>query len=201
MKATERFARAAKRVRWWGLRIKGWIQDWPWLVNGIGAIVLAAYWSATWKWPTVSGARALDKATTSDNIMFLNLGVATLAAMVAGFSGVVVIFGLSGDSERFRRLRESGGDRLEANWTSVIAVAFGGAFLAVVCAGLAIGGLVQVSLWLGFYALLLAGHGSLRLVWLLQKLARIVRGDDQDHAVTERQVDAASLIPVRRAAG
>lgn len=78
-----------------------------------------------------------------------------------------------------RRLRDLGGERLQANWTAVVGVAFAGAFAAVVCARLALGGLPEPSLWIGLYALLLTGHGALRLIWLLQTLARIVRTEDR----------------------
>jgi hypothetical protein len=179
--------------------MQAWVQDWPWTVNGIAVIAVGAYWVCTWRWPTVSAPRIVDAAASGAEIMTLHLGVAAVAVMVAGFSGIVVIFGLSGDSERMRRLREIGGERLQANWTSVVGVAFSGAYIAVVCAGLALSGLAQPSLWIGIYAFLLTGHGALRLIWLLRNLARVVRTEDQLRARKAREVDAATLIPQRRA--
>jgi hypothetical protein len=197
--ARERMQTVAAPIGRAARRVQGWVQDWPWVVNGVALAAVVAYWVSTWRWRGVSAPRLLDAGASDAEVMTLHLGVAALAAMVAGFSGVVVIFGLSGDSKRMRRLRDLGGDRLQANWTSVVAVAFSGAFIAVICAGLALGGLPEPSLWVGMYAVLLTGHGSLRLIWLLQTLARIVRTEDQVRARQAREIDAATLVPQRRA--
>lgn len=177
-------------------RVKATAQDYPIVVNvGLLAVVVG-YWATTvsW-WPSLSVARGLDQVSTSENLMTLHLGAAALAAMVAGFSGVVVVFGLSGESERFRRLRDAGGRRLHANWISVVGTSFTGAFLALTCAGLALAGLDQVSVWTGIYAVLLSAHGATRLIWLLGALARVVRGEDGDRKRRQSTVATEQLFP------
>lgn len=187
------------RVTYKAMQIKGFAQDFPLVVNTSFGFAVLAYWVATWKWHHVNIPWLLDSVAEPDQVMTLHLGIAALAAMVAGFSGVVVIFGL-GDSTRLRRLRQSGGRRLHANWISVVAVSFAGAFLAVGCAGLALGGQPEPSLWIGLYALLLVGHGSVRLIWLLGALAQVTRGEDEDRTRAENTVTSTELFAAARAA-
>jgi hypothetical protein len=157
------------------------------------------YWLATWRFHGINVPWLIDSEAEPDQIMTLHLGVAALAAMVAGFSGVVVIFGL-GDSTRLRRLRRSGGRRLQANWVSVVAVSFTAAFLSVACAALALGGQPEPSLWIGLFAVLLAGHGSVRLIWLLGALAQVTRAEDDDKFRAENTVSSTDLFAAARAA-
>ncbi|MCZ2827733.1 hypothetical protein O2W14_02630 [Modestobacter sp. VKM Ac-2986] len=188
-------SRVTQKIR----QLKGFAQDFPTVVNtGLGLAVVA-YWLATWKWHHVNVPWLIDSVADPDHVMTLHLGVAALAAMVGGFSGVVIIFGL-GDSTRLRRLRQSGGRRLHANWISVIAVAFAGAFLAVGCAGLALGGQPEPSLWIGMFAFLLTGHGAVRLVWLLGALAQVTHGEDEDRTRRENEIASADLFAQARAA-
>jgi hypothetical protein len=196
---SEDSSRPLSRVAYKALQLKGFAQDFPLVVNTTLGLVVLAYWIATWKFHHISIPWLIDSAAQPDQVATLHLGIAALAAMVAGFSGVVVIFGL-GDSTRLRRLRQSGGRRLHANWISVVAVSFAGAFLAVGCAGLALGGQPEPSLWIGIYALLLVGHGSVRLVWLLGALAQVTRGEDEDRTRAENTVTSAELFAAAREA-
>lgn len=178
-------------------RAKALAQDYPLLVNGALLALVLAYWGVTVVWSSsLSLAHAL-RSVGDANLMTLHLGTAALAAMVAGFSGVVVVFGLSGENDRFRRLRDAGGARLHANWISVVATSFAGAFLALACATIAIGGQPRVSVWIGLYAMLLPAHGAVRLIWLFSALARVVKGEDGDRKRADSTVSTRELFPPR----
>jgi hypothetical protein len=196
---SEDSSKPLSRVTYKIYQLKGSAQDFPTVVSTSLGLAVLAYWFATWKWHRINIPWLIDSVAEPDQVMALHLGIAALAAMVAGFSGVVVIFGL-GDSTRLRRLRQSGGRRLHANWISVVAVSFSAAFLSVACAGLALGGLPEPSLWVGLYAVLLAGHGAVRLVWLLGALAQVTRAEDDDKTRAENTVSSADLFAAARAA-
>ncbi|MGY1593089.1 hypothetical protein ACI79D_14005 [Geodermatophilus sp. SYSU D00708] len=181
-------------------RVAAMAGDFPSLVNLALLAGLGLYWGATFIWPHINLARTLDRAAEDDHLLTLHLGTAALAAMIGGFSGVVVIFGLSGEGSRFRRLRQSGGRRLAANWVSVVAVSFVAAFLALGAAATATARGAQPSVWLDLYAVLLCAHSATRLLWLLHALARVVNGEDEDQRRTDKMIDIADISPRARVA-
>jgi hypothetical protein len=125
----------------------------------------------------------------------LFLGAATVAAMVAGFAGVVVIFALGSGSERFRYMRIRGGLRLRSNWTSVVAVSFLAAGLSVAAAFMR---LTDIDGWIWAFeaSALFLIHASCRLVWLLRQIASVVVSDDLDQH--EENVRAPLDAVIRR---
>jgi hypothetical protein len=159
---------------------KGLAQDRPVVVNVVLGLLVTGYWLLCHWHPQLNIARILDRAATNGEVASLHLGVSALAAMTAGFSGVVVVFGLTADAERFRQLRREGGDRLRANWVSVVSLSFVAAFIAVAGALASLAGWVQPSVWAVVVALLLLAHAAVRLVWMLTGLARVKKGDDVD---------------------
>jgi hypothetical protein len=170
----------------WGVKMNklrralGIAQDHPLLVNLVLAILVIAhnvlqYWTS---FPDL--ARELNESHKPEPLIALALGLTALAGMTAGFAGVVVIFGLSAGSDRFRRLRLRAGGRLRANWASVVSVAFAAAFLSFVSATLILMGHGWGAVWPLEFALLLALHGAVRLLWLLRALSAAVAADDQD---------------------
>lgn len=118
---------------------------------------------------------------------------AAVAGVVAGFAGVLVIFGLGTDSARFRILRQRGGGRLLANWTSVVAVSLLGAFAFVGSGLLVLADSKWLGLWLTEFAVLVTAHGAVRLVWLLRALASVVAGQDGDDAA-ENSIDVDDVF-------
>ena len=170
-------------------------EDYPTLVNLSAGLLLVIYWKLTSWFPSISVPRALGRTVKSDQLLALHLGAAGLATMTAGFAGVVIIFGLSGGGERFRKLRMAGGRRLLANWVSVVAVSFTAAFLAVACALAALAGWRQESLWGFLFVCLLAAHGAARLVWLLTALAKVVKRTDADEQRIADSVNVDDVIP------
>ncbi|MCW2904135.1 MAG: hypothetical protein JWO67_6400 [Streptosporangiaceae bacterium] len=189
-----------------GRWVKGLAQDRPALVNAVLGLLVFAYWLLCRSHPKQNIALILDKAATRGEIVTLHLGVAALAAMTAGFAGVVVVFGLTADAERFRQLRREGDHRLRATWVSVVSSSFLSAFVAVGAATAALANWVQPSVWATLVAVFLLAHAAVRLLWMLTALARVKHGDDQDSSsqemtVAEIERRTATLGPGRPESG
>ena len=186
--------------------MKALAQDRPSFVNVLLGVCVGVYWAVCHWYPGQNIARILDRAATNGEITTLHLGVAALGAMTAGFAGVVVVFGLTANAERFRQLRREGGQRLRATWVSVVALSFFSAFLSVGAATAALADWDQPSVWVTLLAVLLLAHASVRLVWMLTSLARVQHADDQDRGheemtLAEIERRTATLGPGRPHAG
>lgn len=116
----------------------------------------------------------------TEDILAIYLGASSAAAIVAGFAGVVVIFGLTANGERFRILRATAGDRLGDNWTSTSVSGFSAAGLCLLASVFHAAGLSIVGPWLFELGLLLLIHGTIRIIWLLRELMKVVTRDDED---------------------
>lgn len=172
-------------------------QDHPWTVNAalLVLVVLHAIPSLYGWIPNVwSGLSVAEPALASS----VYLGFLGAASIVAGFAGVVVIFGLSGESAKFRQFRLVGGRALSQNWTSTIASGFLAAGLSLVAALLTIGSAGRLAPWFFELAILLLIHGSIRLIWLMRGLVGTVAADD---VIKEREASKKSArdAPWRRA--
>jgi hypothetical protein len=179
-----------------GAKTLGVLQDYPAIVNAaiVALVALQAVIAQIWglgDWP----ARLVGDSSYRDANVALCLGVAGLTAMTAGFAGVIVVFGLSTSSDRFRILRVRGGSRLRANWTSVVATGFCGAFLALLAAATTIAGSQWAAMWILEAAALLALHAAVRLLWLLRTLADVVGTEDRE---VKKADDVAPLEAVFR---
>jgi hypothetical protein len=108
----------------------------------------------------------------------LYLGFFGAAALVSSFSGVVVIFGLTPQSLRFRRFRINAGGSLVRNWTWTSSVGFLGAALALAAAIASLSGGAWLAPWFLELAIFLVSHSAVRLVLLLKGLVKVVRADD-----------------------
>lgn len=149
----------------------------------IGLVILQ--WLLSWTWfPWLSPLQwALDvpEANRPDAFASLATGVAGVAAMVGGFAGVVVVFGLSSNDERFRQVRLKASTSLRRNWTSIVTTPLFAAFGAMGAAALATGRHETSSLWVLEACVLLAAHGALRLVVLLAALVKVVHASDEQN--------------------
>jgi hypothetical protein len=183
-----------RRVKAGGKQVRAWAEDYPMLVNLGAGVLLGLYWLATRWWPEGSIPRALGRTVKSEVLLALALGAAGVATMTAGFAGVVIIFGLSGGGPRFRKLRQAGGQRLLANWVSVVAVSFTAAFLAVAVGVAALADWRQEAVWGFLFVCLLAAHGAARLVWLLTALAQVVKRTDKDEQIEEDAVHIDDIL-------
>jgi len=126
--------------------------------------------------------------------MSLALGVAGVSAMVGGFAGVVVVFGLGSENDRFRLLRRKGSRRLRANWISVVLSSFAGAFGALIAAVIVVGFGAEAGMWVLEVCILVTAHAAIRLTGLLAGLAGIVDSEDEDHDRAVNTVRTSEII-------
>lgn len=176
----------------------GFFIDYPFVTNLALLLIVAAHYLLAIREPALDVAGRLadagEKSGTLGDLTSLALGAASIAAMVGGFAGVVVIFGLGGEYDRFRVLRQRGGRRLRASWISVVLVSFAAAFLSVVAAVITVAFSPVNGMWVFEAALLLSAHGAVRLTWLLSRLARLVDAADEDARRDEARIPAEELF-------
>ncbi|WP_412148137.1 hypothetical protein [Curtobacterium flaccumfaciens] len=174
------------------------LADFPSVVTAsiLAAVALQLVLS-TWL-PHLNVAHALATAKTSDPrsvLSSLSLGVAGVSALVGGFAGVVVVFGLGTENDRFRLLRARGGRRLRASWISVVLSSFASAFGAVLAAVTVVAFDPEVAMWILEACVAIAAHGAVRLTALLAGLAKIVDSNDNEAAADKRLKAIGSLVP------
>ncbi|MBT1666645.1 hypothetical protein [Curtobacterium flaccumfaciens] len=178
--------------------IVGTLTDFPTIVTGLIVIFVAVQLLASLRWPELNVAHALatsDVADVRSALSSLALGVAGVSALVGGFAGVVVVFGLGTENDRFRLLRAKGGRRLRASWISVVLSSFASAFGAVIAAVTVVAFDPEVAMWILELCVIIAAHGAIRLTLLLAGLAKIVDSND-DATVTQERLDALGpLVP------
>ena len=108
----------------------------------------------------------------------LFLGTAAASAILAGFAGVVVVFGLTADGDRFRIFRVESGQRLQSNWTSTSLAGFTAAGLSLASSVLVVNGPAFLAPWVFEMSLFLMAHGAVRTIWILRELVTVVRNQD-----------------------
>lgn len=170
-------------------KLLGILQDRPFLVSAIafGVTVLHALLTFFGVMPDIWAALSGDPRSDA---LALYLGVAGAASLVAGFSGVVIIFGLSSNSARFQQFRAKGSAPLRANWMSTLASAFSAAGLALLAAVFRFGSATPLAPWLMEFALLMLLHSACRLLWLMHRLAVLVKVDDAE------AIDKGNVRPI-----
>lgn len=179
-------------------RIGGRLADYPQLVSVLILVVVMAHFLLSLRFPALNVPAHLANTMASDPrslLTSLSLGVAGVSAMVGGFAGVVVVFGLGTENDRFRLLRRSGGRRLRASWISVVLSSFTGAFGAVLAAVIVVAFAGEPAMWLLEACVLFAAHGAIRLTALLAGLAGIVDQEDQDSENKRREAQTDEWIP------
>jgi hypothetical protein len=177
-----------------GGKVRGWAEDYPARVNlALVLLVAAQAVSTLWTDALDLPSRIISHSSPEARSAFA-VESAAVAGVVAGFAGVIVIFGLSTDTARFKLLRMKGAERLAANWTSIVSVSLLGAFGLVTAGALVMAGSNWVALWTVEGALLITAHGALRLVWLLRSLASVVAAQDDDANNTEDEVSHSDVF-------
>ncbi|WP_341956139.1 hypothetical protein [Microbacterium sp. LWH13-1.2] len=177
--------------------IGGWFANYPLFVSMLIIGLVIAHFAASQRWPVLNVSAALAVTSAGDvkgTLTALALGVAGVSAMVGGFAGVVVVFGLGSENDRFRLLRRKGSRRLRANWVSVVLSSFTGAFGALVAAVIVVGFGAEPGMWVLEACLLVTAHAAVRLTCLLAGLAGIVDAEDDDHARNTNTVPTTDLI-------
>ena len=153
------------------------VQDHPLYVSLSIFAAVAAQAALTWlgQLPNMwAGTLAQEDSVT----VTLFLGTAAAAAILAGFAGVVVVFGLTADGDRFRVFRLEAGKSLRGKWTSTSLAGFAAAGLSPGAAIAVVNGPDVAAPWLFELSLLLMAHGALRTVWILRELIVVVRNED-----------------------
>jgi hypothetical protein len=128
-------------------------------------------------------------AQEASNVLAIYLGASASAAIVAGFAGVVVIYGLTAPGDRFRRLRLHAGDTLGDNWTSTSVVGFIATGSCLLAAILHAVGAEVVGPWLLELSILLLVHGTIRIIWLLQALMGTSSAQDREDQRRDEEID------------
>lgn len=133
----------------------------------------------------------LSNGTQPERVEALYTGALGTAAIVSGFSGVVVVFALTAGGPRFQRLRVRGGKALKANWMSATNSGFVAVFAFTSATITSLIGFEQLAPYLFQAGFLLLTHSSLRLLWLLSELSEIVVAEDKDSLRQARQIKSA----------
>jgi len=179
-------------------RFGSWFVDYPTGANAVilASVVLHVVLANRWPDLDIAGrlADAALRASSDENLISLALGAASIAAMVGGFAGVVVIFGLGAEYDRFRVLRQRGGRRLRASWISVVLVSLSSAFASVMAAVVVVAFDASVGMWIFEAALLFSAHGAVRLTWLLARLAKLVDAADEDARLEAATASLSSIF-------
>jgi hypothetical protein len=175
------------------------LRDWPGvitivLIGAVGIHGLAGkYAGAPWllkQYITDTGDFMLDPSGVSA----VYLGLSAVAAISAGFAGVIIVFGLTSESTVFRNFRQDSGDRLSANWTSVIASAFLSSALSL---GAALFQLIDrpfvANIFFELGCLLLL-HSAIRSVWVMRLLLNLVGIEDNRRAAAEKTARHGDLF-------
>lgn len=153
------------------------LQDHPLAISLLSVVIVSAHTvlALTGRVPNVwEGVLAKDPSVG----VTLFLGTAAAAAILAGFAGVVVVFGLTAEGERFRVFRIASGARLRSNWTSTSLAGFAAAGLSLASAICIVNGPVFIAPWIFELSLFLMAHGALRTIWILRELVTVVRTED-----------------------
>ncbi|MFL6109487.1 MAG: hypothetical protein ACJ72L_21185 [Marmoricola sp.] len=112
-----------------------------------------------------------DSLVKADGAAALYIGAAAVVAVLAGFSGVIIVFGLTPGVAALQQMREAGGDRLRANWVSLVSTPIAAALLYLLAATLATAGKPHAAGWPFEVASAFTLVGALRTMWLFKRLA------------------------------
>lgn len=179
-----------------GARIVATAQDRPRAVTSLLLVGVATHAVVAIIWPAASPWASYARPTPDDTgtIASVYLGLAGVAALAAGFAGVVIIFGLDTQSRRFLGFRHQSESSLRQNWTAVIGGSFWAAALGVAAGALVVGRGSVVAPWLFELGCLMAIHAAVRMVWLLRILMRLVAEEDREAVQISRQVKLGDIL-------
>jgi len=162
----------------------GWIQDKPGRFQALCVALIAAIWFLIEHfWPSFQSDWIL--AQNSQTRQDIYLGTLGAAAIVSGFSGVVSVFGLTSDSERFVRFRVQAGIALQNNWSNVVSAGLLG--MAFALAAAITDALTASRVATGLFALSCCFllENAVRTVWLMKKLIGVTAESDRKKYAAE----------------
>lgn len=157
----------------------GWIQDRPGRFQALCVTLIAAIWLLIeYFWPGFQKEWVLAK--NSQTRLDIYLGTLGAAAIVSGFSGVVSVFGLTSDSDRFVRFRVQAGVALQNNWSNVVSAGLLG--MAFALAAAITDALTAPRVATGLFALSCCFllENAVRTVWLMKKLIGVTAESDKE---------------------
>lgn len=124
-----------------------------------------------------------NELSTSDGVA-VAMGIAAVAAIGAGFAGVVVAFAISSERPAVIEFRNIVGPLLKANWSSVIRCAFAAAILALTAGTLFAAKVYGWAAWISIAAVALLLHSMARNLYLFSVLLEVIAiGDERDKRV------------------
>ncbi|WP_341266924.1 hypothetical protein [Gordonia malaquae] len=135
-------------------------------------------------------------------MIMVAVGIASTAAVVAGFAGVVVAYGMSSDRPVIIRFRYDVGPTLKKNWMSVIGGSFASAFGGLTGAALFAAALGAIGTWICIAASAVLLHSVGRCLFLFSLLLDVIAAGDERDRSTERTVPVDQAVGVvKRMAG
>lgn len=179
-------------------RLKGFLRGQPFWLDGAIVVVVAAHFLVSWLDLIPNVWTALSDPANQDAARSIYLGMLGPAAIVAGFAGVVVVFGLTAASDRFRAFRANAGKSLRRTWVSSSLSGFAAVALSVAAALFSVAGLPLLAAYIFEASLVLLLHGSVRLLWILSQMIGIVRADDVTQTDKSKTFRLDRLPPHRR---
>ena len=165
--------------------VRGGLEDHPHLVNfTLLLLTLGVVW-----WLDRGDLRVID--LLKDDGLELSLGMLTVAGIMAGFVGVVVVFGLQASAPVFVRFRVAAGQSLGRNWLVLIATGFVSTAAAMAAAVAYSLDVVALGFGALLFSVLLSVHAALRMLWLVRVLIEAVRLDDTEKLSPSKTKPAA----------
>jgi hypothetical protein len=160
------------------------VEDNPTVITAVLVAVVAGWRICVWRRLVPSYIETFLSKTDPTISVPIALGLASVAAIAAGFAGAIIVFGISSDSVIMQAFRKKTGNALRANWKSVIASSFASAVLGLFGATL----IAAHWIWLAAPTLLLGVllllHSLTRMVWLFGVLLNLVA--TQDHQIDRK---------------
>ncbi|MBT2536287.1 hypothetical protein [Arthrobacter sp. ISL-69] len=175
------------RSIWSGLI--GLIQDRPAVLSGLAPVLVLMHAILT-RFALLPDVWSGLVTAERPDALALYLGVAGSSSLVAGFSGVVIVFGLTAGGSRFQLFRARSGQALRSNWISTMAASFAAAGLSLAAAVANFVGAQWLAPWIVELALLLLLHSALRLLWLMKRLMNLVKTNDAE------EIDKSNVVPI-----
>jgi hypothetical protein len=120
------------------------------------------------------------------------MGIAAVAAIGAGFAGVIVAFAISSERPTVIEFRNKVGPLLEANWSSVIGCSFAAAILALAAGTLFATKANAAAGWTAIAAVALLLHSMARNMYLFSVLLQVIAIGDK------RDKQAANIVPIAK---
>lgn len=187
-KLREAYGRSIANPRRW----RGLVQDRPWSFNILLSVLVVLHSMAAWflGWANPWWSMQSDAAVAQS---FSSL-LASASAVTAGFSGVVVMFGLQVNTPRIQRFRRRGGKALVANWTSATGLAFI-ALAASIAAFLSATWAFRFGvIFFSELALITLLHATCRVTWVFRVLIDGVSAEDQVAEREEKMAKPSRLV-------